>query len=94
LLKRFRKKTRIDELLDATYKKLATVEEGSEEHEKLLRTAERLTKLKEENPRKPVSWDTIVTTLGQLAVVLIVVIYEDKRVWTSKIPIPKFGSKG
>lgn len=79
----FNRQTKVDVLITKTLDSMDNHEPGSEAYEDRLKVVERLTKLKASG-RQRVSWDTIITVLGQLIGILIVVLHERSHVITTK----------
>lgn len=79
-----RKSTAIDELIDAVLSGMEGAEVGSEEYLKLLTVYERLIKVKTEERRNPISWDTIAKIAANLLGILVIVAYEQKHVMNTK----------
>lgn len=73
----------VDELITKHLDSMKNHEPGSDAYENRLKVVERLTKLKASGQQK-VSWDTIITVLGQLIGILIVVLHERSHVITTK----------
>jgi hypothetical protein len=85
MLERFKRKpTDLDKLIERVEAEMMTFGPDSEDYEKHLAYLERLRKLKAGNSKKPISSDTIALVLGNLAGILIIVMYEQKHVMTSK----------
>lgn len=74
----------IDGQISAVLNEMDDANTLSDDYPKLLGYLERLTKVKAGNKPSPVSRDTIILVLGNLAGVLIIVAYEQKHVLTSK----------
>lgn len=76
--------TPLDEAIDRIMNDMTTVTPGSEEYATLLERLERLTKLKTDTRRQPISPDTVLTVVGNLLGVGVIVSYEHAHVITSK----------
>lgn len=74
----------LDRLIERVIDDMEMFGPTSEEYEALLARYERLTKLKAEDRPKPVSRDTMLIVAGNLAGIIIVVMYEHAHVLTSK----------
>lgn len=79
----FNRQKKVDVLIAKTLDSLEDYEPGTEEYEDRLKVVERLNKLKASGQQR-VSWDTIVTVLGQLLGILIVVLHERSHVIVTK----------
>lgn len=88
MFERFRKKetepTPIDEQIAVVLQCMTEATPDSGEYQMLLRHLERLTELKTNNRRPPVSRDTMALIAGNLLGILVIVAYEQKHVMTSK----------
>lgn len=76
----------IDEQIEAVLQSMTNFTPDSKEYSELLGYLERLNKLKTRNRRPPVSLDTWAIIAGNLLVTLVVVMYEQKHVLTTKAP--------
>ena len=76
--------TPLDEQIDAVLKSMTMATPESEEYDTLLKHLERLNELKTKQRRAPVSMDTLANVGGTLLGILMIVVYEQKHVWTSK----------
>jgi hypothetical protein len=74
----------LEGLITEIVRRMEAVPEDSDEYETLLSRLERLHKLREGNKPKRVSRDTLATIAGNLAGILVIVMYEQKHVMTSK----------
>ena len=74
----------LDELIERVVEDMQMFGPESEEYPKLVNTLERLHKLKAEKKPSRVSPDTVAIVLGNLLGILIIVMYEEKHVITSK----------
>lgn len=74
----------VDEQIDAVLDEMNTKGVTSDEYPKLMSYLERLNKLKLNNKLPPVSRDTIALIAGNLLGILMIVMYEQKHVMTSK----------
>lgn len=83
----------IDEQITAVLNEMTKVGVDSPEYKTYMKYLERLNGMKAKNRKSPVSSDMVVQVCGYLAGVLIIVIYEEKHVITSKafgdLPRPK-----
>lgn len=81
-----REPTALEAVITDVYTLMQREEPSSDEYELLLTKAERLEKLRNDNPRssKQISPDTLVTVGGHLVMVLVMVAYEERHVITSK----------
>ena len=64
--------------------RMSKIDQESEEYNDLLKTLSTLMALKTEHGRKRVSPDVVIGTVGQALLVLIIVAYEQKHVFTTK----------
>ena len=78
----------LDGQIDSVLESMAKEGVDSEKYPKLMSYLERLNKLKQQNKLPPVSRDTLVIVGGNFLLGLLVVMYERKDIWTSKVPIP------
>ena len=76
--------TKLDAEIDIVLSRMNNVGPDTEEYDQLLTKLERLHKLKAKDRPQQVSRDTIVSTAGNLLGILLVVVYEQKHVWTTK----------
>ena len=75
---------RIDKLITRVTEDMEMYGPDSEEYSKLMKHLKQLTKLKAGNKPKPVSRDTMALIGGNILGILVIVIYEQKHVMTSK----------
>lgn len=80
----FGKKAILNDSIDRVLSEMNMVEPYSEEYEALLSHLERLIRLQKEEKSNRVSPDTMALVLGNLAGVLIIVMYERVHVITSR----------
>lgn len=82
---KFKRKSKLDEVTDLLLDRMKTDLELSQDlNPKQIEEVERLSKLKQFDKESKVSADTIAVVVGMLAMVLIVVMYEQKHVLTSR----------
>lgn len=81
-----RDSTAIDTLIERCVSDMESHNTDSEEYQNLLTRLERLSKLKQK--REPINYDTLITVAGHLAGVLLIIMYEQKHVMTSKAFTP------
>ncbi len=77
-------KTDLDLEIDRVLKIMSTTLPENPEYSTLLEKLERLNKMRSKNRPRRISRDAVVTTLGNLAGILVIVAYEQKHVMTSK----------
>jgi hypothetical protein len=77
-----RKKNKLDVITESVYDEMIIATPDSEEFKAQLENLERLTTLKSKKVK--VSHDTIAIVIGNVLCVLVVVMYEQKHVFTSK----------
>lgn len=87
------RKTPLDQEILRAHATLASLESHTQDYQEQLKIVERLHALKAEYRHKPVSTDAILTVAGNLVLGLGVMLYENKHVWTSKIPLNFLGKK-
>jgi len=83
-LKRNETITPLDEQIKAVLSEMETLGVNDPEYPKMLTYLERLTTIKANNRRNPVSYDTVALIFGNLAGILLIIVYEQKHVLTSK----------
>lgn len=74
----------LDKPIDRVLSDMDTYGPDSEEYSKLMNYLESLTKMKGEEHRNRISPDTMVIVAGNILGILIIVLYEQKHVLTSK----------
>lgn len=79
----------IDYQINAIVQKMDEVGVEDPMYPKLMSYLLRLQDVKTNNRRKPVSLDTIAIVGGNILLGVIIVLYENKHVWTSKA-VPQF----
>lgn len=84
LFKRRDKVEAIDAQIDSVLLEMTNVGVLDEKYPKLMVYLDRLNKMKTDNRPSPVSRDTIILVLGNIAGILVIVAYEQKHVMTSK----------
>jgi hypothetical protein len=77
-----RKKNKLDVITESVYDEMIIATPDSDEFRAQLENLERLTTLKSKKVK--VSHDTLAIVLGNVMCVLVVVMYEQKHVFTSK----------
>lgn len=75
---------KLDEPVDAVLHEMQLYGPNSPEYAELLSHLERLVRIRKEDKRMPISSDTMAIVSGNLLGILIVVMYEQKHVMTSK----------
>lgn len=78
------RKVNVDGLIDTVIARMEEVGPNAEEYPNLMRSLERLKALKTDDRRKPLDWNTVVSTLGSLAGVVLILNFERLGVVTSK----------
>ena len=78
----FRKETKLDKVLNNVYDELMINTPETQEFQQQIENLERLTALN--NKKAKVSPDTVVLVIGNLLGILVIVVYEQKHVFTSK----------
>ena len=76
-----RKKNKLNAVVDSVYESMLTTEDN-EEFQEQLQTVERLEALN--NRKSKLSKDTLAIVIGNIVVVMIVVVYENRNVLTTK----------
>ena len=84
MLKRFIKKSDLDESIDRVKIEMHSANPGSDDYNRLLDDLERLVKLRAEEKRSKISPDTIAIVAGNLLGILVIVAYEQKHVLNSR----------
>ncbi|MET0786023.1 MAG: hypothetical protein ABWY25_04905 [Paenisporosarcina sp.] len=79
-----RQKKPLEVQIDAVYRKMEVTEVDSPEFDTLLKGLERLIALKEKERPKRVSRDTVWQVLGSIGGILVIVIYENRHVITTR----------
>lgn len=74
----------VDDLIDPVIARMKKVGPNSEEYPNLMRSLERLEGMKTVNRRKPLDWNTVLSTLGSLAGIVLILNFERLGVVTSK----------
>jgi hypothetical protein len=74
----------LDEPIEKVLTDMNTYGPDSPEYPKLMEHLERLVRLKAEDARSGISWDTMAIVAGNLLGILIIVAYEQKHVMVSK----------
>lgn len=74
----------IDIEIDAVSAKMQEVGVTDEKYPELLKHLKKLNEMKTQTRRPPVSKDTVIMALTNLAGILVIVAYEQKHVFTSK----------
>ena len=78
----FRKETKLDKVLNNVYDELMINTPETQEFQQQIENLERLSALN--NKKTRVSPDTVVLVIGNLLGILVIVMYENKHVFTSK----------
>lgn len=73
-----------DTLIEAVIERLREVGPDSDEYPRLLAYLERLTGVKVEERRDPFNWDRVILVVGNLAGVLLIIVYEQNHSMLSK----------
>lgn len=86
--------TKIDEAMIRLLDEMEKEEPSSQEYQVMLGQLEKVSALQDsKSPRKTVSPDVIVSTVGTILAIGLIAAYEQKHVWTSKglgfVPKPK-----
>lgn len=86
MLKYFKRKktTPFTDLITHVMDEMRMIGVSSPEYPEMLKVLEKLHDLERKERRAPVSNDTIVTVAGSLAGILMIIVYEQKHVITSK----------
>jgi hypothetical protein len=79
-----RKENPLEVQIAAVYRKMEVTEVDSPEFDTLLKGLERLLALKEKERPKRVSRDTVWQVLGSIGGILVIVIYENRHVITTR----------
>lgn len=74
----------LDEAIDQVYSRMTTVGPGNEEYTLLVKQLKDLNEIKSKSSKNSSSPDTRLIVLGGIAQVLIIVMYENANVLTSK----------
>jgi hypothetical protein len=78
----------LDKQINAVLDDMSTKGVTSDEYPKLMSLLERLNGMKQKAKLPPVSRDTVVMVAGNFLIALLIVMYEQKHVMTTKVPIP------
>lgn len=84
LLDRFRSKSKLDEAIDEVLVDMNSVTSDTPEYAKMVKRLKTLHALRQAEKPKPVDWNTVVLTCGNIAGICVIVKYEQFNVITSK----------
>lgn len=79
-----RRESILDEPIDKILIEMKTYSPDTKEYQAAIEHLDRLMKLKAEERKFKISWDTVAIVAGGLLQVLVIVAYEQKHVMTSK----------